>query len=79
MKKDEFKAYAGSLREKSGKFKRQKQEIQDLRHESSVLSRTAQLLEARHPLPKEMRAMEQKVEKTSLEKAQADSAKGAGG
>merc|ERR1719277_533960 len=47
MKRDEFKNYATSLRDKSAKFKKLKTELSELRHEVAVLVRTEQLLQAR--------------------------------
>jgi intraflagellar transport protein 81 len=76
MKRDEFKNYAASLREKSAKFKRLKSELSDLRHECAVLTRTEQILQARDPTPAGMRETEQMLEKASVEKSQVDKAKG---
>merc|ERR1719482_1033373 len=76
MKRDEFKNYAASLREKSAKFKRLKSELSDLRHECAVLTRTEQILQTKDPMPAGMRETEQMLEKTSVEKSQVDKAKG---
>jgi intraflagellar transport protein 81 len=76
MKRDEFKRYAESLREKSGKFKRLKTELSELRHEVAVLLRTEQLLQAKDPTPAGLRETEAKLEKASVEKSQVDKAKG---
>merc|ERR1712187_706428 len=51
MKRDEFKNYAASLRDKSAKFKRLKAELSDLRSEVAVLVRTEQILQAKDPTP----------------------------
>merc|ERR1712151_1115075 len=66
MKRDEFKKYAESLREKSGKFKRLKIELSELRHEVAVLLRTEQLLQAKDPTPVGLRDTEAKLEKASV-------------
>lgn len=42
----------------------------------AALSRTLQILNAQHPLPEGVRQNEAAIEKTSLQKAEADSAKG---
>lgn len=76
MKRDEFKKYAESLREKSGKFKRLKTELSELRHEVAVLLRTEQLLQAKDPTPVGLRETEAKLEKASVEKSHVDKAKG---
>lgn len=76
MKRDEFKNYAASLREKSAKFKRLKSELQDLRHECAVLTRTEQILQAKDPTPVGMRETEMHLEKVSVEKSNVDKAKG---
>merc|ERR1719265_233963 len=76
MKRDEFKNYAASLRDKSAKFKRLKGELSDLRHECAVLTRTEQILQAKDPTPAGMRETENALEKASVEKAQVDQAKG---
>merc|ERR1711933_13223 len=76
MKRDEFKEYAESLREKSGKFKRLKTELSELRHEVAVLLRTEQLLQAKDPTPVGLRETEAKLEKASVEKSNVDKAKG---
>merc|ERR1719261_2059326 len=76
MKRDEFKNYAASLRDKSAKFKRLKAELADLRHEVAVLTRTEQILQAKDPTPSGMRETEAMLEKTSVEKSQVDKAKG---
>merc|ERR1719261_1148550 len=76
MKRDEFKNYAASLRDKSAKFKRLKAELSDLRHEVAVLTRTEQILQAKDPTPTGMRETEAMLEKASVEKSQVDKAKG---
>merc|ERR1719235_2393181 len=76
MKRDEFKNYAASLRDKSAKFKRLKAELADLRHEVAVLTRTEQILQAKDPTPSGMRETEAMLEKASVEKSQVDKAKG---
>lgn len=76
MRRDEFKTYAASLRDKSAKFKRLKAELSDLRHEVAVLLRTEQLLQAKDPTPVGMRETEAALEKASVEKSQVDKAKG---
>jgi len=76
MKRDEFKNYAASLRDKSAKFKRLKAELSDLRHEVAVLTRTEQILQAKDPTPAGMRETEAMLEKASVEKSQVDKAKG---
>lgn len=76
MKRDEFKNYAASLRDKSTKFKRLKAELSDLRHEVAVLARTEQILQAKDPTPQGMRETEAMLEKASVEKSQVDRAKG---
>merc|ERR1712216_128949 len=58
MKRDEFKNYAASLREKSAKFKRLKSELSDLRHECAVLTRTEQILQTKDPMPAGLRETE---------------------
>merc|ERR1719235_1895079 len=76
MKRDEFKNYAASLRDKSAKFKRLKAELSDLRHEVAVLTRTEQILQAKDPTPAGLRETEIQLEKASVEKMQVDKAKG---
>eukprot|EP00929_Paragymnodinium_shiwhaense_P106287 TRINITY_DN7154_c0_g3_i1.p1 TRINITY_DN7154_c0_g3~~TRINITY_DN7154_c0_g3_i1.p1 ORF type:complete len:673 (-),score=310.08 TRINITY_DN7154_c0_g3_i1:131-2149(-) len=76
MKRDEFKNYAASLRDKSAKFKRLKAELSDLRHEVSVLARTEQLLQVKDPTPHGLREAEMALEKASVEKSAVDKAKG---
>jgi len=76
MKRDEFKNYAASLRDKSAKFKRLKAELSDLRHEVSVLVRTEQVLQAKDPTPHGLRETEELLEKASVEKSHVDKAKG---
>mmetsp|Transcript_77555 Transcript_77555/g.251072 ORF Transcript_77555/g.251072 Transcript_77555/m.251072 type:complete len:668 (-) Transcript_77555:59-2062(-) len=76
MKRDEFKTYAASLRDKSAKFKRLKAELSELRHEVSVLVRSEQLLSAKDPTPQGLRETEEALEKASIEKSQVDKAKG---
>merc|ERR1719362_1517738 len=49
MKKEEFKSYAASLRDKSAKFKRLKAELSEARHEVAVLLRPEQILQAKDP------------------------------
>merc|ERR1711981_1469873 len=74
MKRDEFKSYAASLRDKSTKFKRLKAELSDLRHECAVLTRTEQILQSKDPTPVGMRETEAMLEKASVEKSQVDKA-----
>jgi intraflagellar transport protein 81 len=76
MKKDEFKNYAASLRDKSAKFKRLKTELTELRHEVLVLVRTEQLLQARDPTPAGQQETETMIEKVSVNKSEVDKAKG---
>merc|ERR1719162_1272167 len=76
MKRDEFKNYAASLRDKSAKFKRLKAELSELRHEVAVLVRTEQILQAKDPTPAGLRETEAALEKASVEKSQIDKAKG---
>merc|ERR1719421_2377024 len=76
MKRDEFKNYAASLRDKSAKFKRLKAELSDLRHEVAVLTRSEQILQAKDPTPSGMRETEAMLEKASVEKSSVDKAKG---
>merc|ERR1719236_24977 len=76
MTREEFKSYAATLRETSVRFKRLKGELNELRSENAVLSRTVQTLQARDPTPAGLHEAEQKLEKASVEKAQVDQAKG---
>jgi len=76
MKKEEFKNYAASLRDKSAKFKRLKAELSELRQEVAVLLRTEQMLQAKDPTPVGLRETEAMLEKASVEKSQVDKAKG---
>lgn len=76
MKRDEFKNYAASLRDKSAKFKRLKAEFNDLRHEVAVLTRSEQILQAKDPTPAGMRETEAMIEKASIDKSQIDKNKG---
>merc|ERR1712093_6694 len=76
MKRDEFKNYAASLRDKSAKFKRLKAELSELRRECAVLTRTEQILQAKDPRPTGMRETEAALEKASMEKANVDAVKG---
>eukprot|EP00929_Paragymnodinium_shiwhaense_P106286 TRINITY_DN7154_c0_g2_i1.p1 TRINITY_DN7154_c0_g2~~TRINITY_DN7154_c0_g2_i1.p1 ORF type:complete len:672 (-),score=263.56 TRINITY_DN7154_c0_g2_i1:173-2188(-) len=76
MKRDEFKSYAASLRDKSAKFKRLKSQLSDMRHEVSVLTRTEQILQAKDPTPHGLREAEAALEKASVEKSAVDKAKG---
>merc|ERR1712032_593869 len=76
MKRDEFKNYAASLRDKSAKFKRLKAELSELRHEVAVLLRTEQILQAKDPTPAGLRETEAMLEKASVEKSRVDKAKG---
>lgn len=76
MKRDEFKNYAASLRDKSAKFKRLKAELSDLRHEVAVLLRTEQILQTKDNTPAGLRETEAMLEKASVEKSQVDKAKG---
>ena len=47
MRRDEFKAYAAALRNKTGTFKQLKQELSDMRNETVVLANTEALLRGR--------------------------------
>jgi len=76
MTRDEFKSYAASLRETSVRFKRLKGELNELRGENAILSRTVQTLQAKDPTPAGLHEAEIKLEKASIEKAQIDKAKG---
>jgi len=76
MKRDEFRTYAASLRDKSTKFKRLKAELNEMRHEAAILLRTEQNLSARDPTPAGLRETEKSLEKTSMAKATVDKAKG---
>merc|ERR1712066_506791 len=76
MKRDEFKNYAASLRDKSAKFKRLKAELSELRHEVGVLSRTEQVLQVKDTTPAGLRETEAMLEKASVEKSEVDKAKG---
>jgi len=76
MKRDEFKNYAASLRDKSTKFKRLKAELSEIRHEVAVLVRTEMLLKEKDPTPAGLRETEAQLEKASVEKSQVDRAKG---
>jgi intraflagellar transport protein 81 len=48
MKRDDFKQYAASLRGKNSNYKKMKKQLDDTRSELSVLTRTEQILKARH-------------------------------
>merc|ERR1712226_1750672 len=76
MKRDEFKNYAASLRDKSTKFKRLKAELSEVRHEVAVLVRTEMILKDKDPTPAGLRETEAMLEKASVEKSQVDRAKG---
>jgi len=76
MKKDEFKNYATSLRDKSARFKKLKTELSELRHEVAVLVRTEQLLQARDTTPAGQKDAESMLEKVSVTKSEVDKAKG---
>jgi len=76
MTRDEFKSYAASLRETSVKFKNLKRELNELRSENAVLSRTAQTLQAKDPTPQGMHEVETRLEQTSVEKSSVDKTKG---
>merc|ERR1712039_183672 len=76
MKRDEFKNYAASLRDKSTKFKRLKAELSEIRHEVAVLVRTEMILKEKDPTPAGLRETEAMLEKASVEKSQVDRAKG---
>merc|ERR1711920_1098198 len=76
MKRDEFKNYAASLRDKSAKFKRLKAELSEIRHEAAVLVRTEQILQGMDPTPVGLRETEAWLEKASVDKSQVDKAKG---
>merc|ERR1719183_554494 len=66
MKRDEFKNYAASLRDKSAKFKRLKAELSELRHEVATLVRTEQILQEKDPTPFGLREREAQLEKASV-------------
>mmetsp|Transcript_28714 Transcript_28714/g.66573 ORF Transcript_28714/g.66573 Transcript_28714/m.66573 type:complete len:675 (-) Transcript_28714:86-2110(-) len=76
MKREDFKTYAASLRDKSAKFKLKKAELSELRHEVAVLQRTEQILQSKDPTPAGLVETEQMLEKASVEKSQVDRAKG---
>mmetsp|Transcript_45040 Transcript_45040/g.104338 ORF Transcript_45040/g.104338 Transcript_45040/m.104338 type:complete len:673 (+) Transcript_45040:88-2106(+) len=76
MKRDEFKNYAATLRDKSAKFKRLKGELSEIRHEVAILTKTELILQAKDPTPSGMRETEAMLEKASVEKSQVDKAKG---
>jgi intraflagellar transport protein 81 len=76
MKRDDFKNYAASLRDKSTKFKKLKAEFNDMRHEVAVLTRSEQILQAKDPTPAGMRETEAMIEKASIDKSQIDKNKG---
>lgn len=76
MKRDDFKNYAATLRDKSAKFKNLKAQLSDLRAEVAVLTRTEQILQGKDPTPAGMRETEAMLEKASVEKSQVDKAKG---
>merc|ERR1711870_91916 len=76
MKRDEFKNYAASLRDKSTRFKRLKAELSEIRHEVAVLVRTEMILKEKDPTPAGLRETEAMLEKASVEKSQVDRAKG---
>jgi len=76
MKRDEFRTYAASLRDKSTKFKRLKEKLNEMRHEAAVLLRSEQILTEKDPTPAGMRETETRLEKTSMAKAMVDKAKG---
>lgn len=63
MKRDEFRVYAASLRDKSTKFKRLKAELNEMRHEAAVLLRSEQILAEKDPTPVGMRETENRLEK----------------
>merc|ERR1712226_803904 len=76
MKRDEFKNYAASLRDKSTKFKRLKAELSEVRHEVAVLVRTEMILKDKDPTPAGLRETEAMLVKASVEKSEVDKAKG---
>lgn len=76
MTREEFKSYAASLRETSVRFKRFKSELNELRNENAVLTRTLQMLQAKDPTPAGMKEVEQQLQKASVEKASVDKTKG---
>eukprot|EP01138_Halocafeteria_seosinensis_P008786 gb/GECG01008980.1/.p1 GENE.gb/GECG01008980.1/~~gb/GECG01008980.1/.p1 ORF type:complete len:686 (+),score=158.53 gb/GECG01008980.1/:1-2058(+) len=89
MRKEEFQAYAGKLREKTNEYKALKQQLADIRQETVVLARTEQLLKNRaENLDQFLEDLEARrgvtgytgvqanLEKVSKAKAQVDSTKG---
>lgn len=89
MKREEFKAYAATLRNKTNTFKQLKQELADLRNETVVLANTESLLKGRAgDLDAFLRSVEEKkgvsgytavqsdLEKISALKARIDESKG---
>ena len=59
---DDFKAYANSLKEKTVKFKKMKEELKSIQSEIGILSRTEQMVRMRKE------ALEQQVQKMEKEK-----------
>merc|ERR1712137_956320 len=76
MKRDEFKNYAASLRDKSAKFKKLKVELSEIRHEVTVVVRTEMMLKEKDPTPAGLRETEAMLEKASVDKSHVDKAKG---
>lgn len=90
MRRDEFKAYAAALRNKTATFKQLKQELADLRQETVILAQTeTKLKEKAGDLDVFLRRLEEKkgvtgysavqsdLEKVSALKARIDESKGA--
>jgi len=90
MRRDEFKAYAAALRNKTAAFKQLKQELADLRQETVILAQTeTKLKEKAGDLDVFLRRLEEKkgvtgystvqsdLEKVSALKARIDESKGA--
>jgi intraflagellar transport protein 81 len=59
--KDEFKQYAANLRDKTAKFKKMKDELNEIKNEIGILARTEQIVKSRKDeYESNMRAMEQR-------------------
>jgi intraflagellar transport protein 81 len=54
MKRDDFKQYAASLRGKKEKYKRMKKQLEEIRSELAVLSRTEQILKTKTEMNDEL-------------------------
>lgn len=89
MRREEFKAYAATLRTKTNTYKALKQELADVRQETVVLARTEQILKSRAgDLDEFLRKLEERrgvsgytavasdIEKISALKARIDESKG---